>query len=271
MDDEFKPYAPEKDVILKRFKDEHGPLELRAADLRQEAQMLTNDSNRVIRDGSRLKHRLLSVHLPWISLTTFVLASAITGSVGKVVANWASFALTPFQRIIVSVVAAVALAAQTVRLTLSYSHTEGQANSAVSDEVLAWDLFDRSLRAAVDEALRRSINDIFDVRGMLAVATAAPRLVELDASDIRPSHSLDYVRNFIKSHDSSRYWTRRCSRSRKIDYHARTYWGQGSRPGLVTCICTGRVRRDRLCSVLVNKGCQNNSRETTTGTATRAQ
>jgi len=141
--------------------------------------------------------------LPWISLTTFVLASAITGSVGKIVANWAGFTFTPFQRIIVSVVAAVVLAVQTAQLAFSYSRAEGQANSVVSDEVLAWDLFDRSLRAAVDEALRRSINDIFDVRGMLAVATAAPRLVELDASDIRPSHSLDYVRNFIKSHDSS--------------------------------------------------------------------
>jgi hypothetical protein len=203
MDDEFRPYAPERDAILKRFKDEHGSLDLRAADLRQEAQALTNGSSGVIRDGSRLKHRLLSIRLPCISLTAFVLASAITGSVGKVVANRAGFAFTPFQRIIVSVVAAVALVVQTVQLSLSYSRAEGQANSVVSDEVLAWNLFSRSLRAAVDEALRRSINDIFDVRGMLAVATAAPRLVELDASDIRPSRSLAYVRNFIKTHDSS--------------------------------------------------------------------
>jgi hypothetical protein len=125
-DDEFIPYADEDDVILKRFKNEHHRLDLRAVELRQEAERLTDNSDRVIRDGLRLKHRLLSVHLPRISLTACVLASAVTGSVGEVVANWTGFALTPFQRIIVSAVAAVALLVQIVRLSHSYSSAERQ-------------------------------------------------------------------------------------------------------------------------------------------------
>ncbi|WP_410631702.1 P-loop NTPase fold protein [Amycolatopsis sp. cmx-4-83] len=63
--------------------------------------------------------------------------------------------------------------------------------------------FARSLAAAVQEAVATSINDELGPQGIIAFPTHAPRLVELDVTQVRRSATAAYVKEFILEHESS--------------------------------------------------------------------
>lgn len=72
--------------------------------------------------------------------------------------------------------------------------------TAVSD---AENAYERELTAAVREAITTSINEELGPEGIIAFPAHAPRLVELDTSQITPSATVRYVREFIVEHESS--------------------------------------------------------------------
>jgi len=64
-------------------------------------------------------------------------------------------------------------------------------------------LYRRTLESAVQEAISTAINDELGPKGIVAFPTHAPRLVELDSSQITPSRTTEYVREFILEHEAS--------------------------------------------------------------------
>lgn len=61
----------------------------------------------------------------------------------------------------------------------------------------------RSIAAAVQEAVSTAINNELGPRGIVAFPTHAPRLVELDVTQVRQSATAKYIREFITEHESS--------------------------------------------------------------------
>lgn len=57
--------------------------------------------------------------------------------------------------------------------------------------------------AAVLEAVSTAINAELGPKGIVAFPTHAPRLVELDVTEIRPSSTTRYVNEFVLEHESS--------------------------------------------------------------------
>lgn len=69
--------------------------------------------------------------------------------------------------------------------------------------VAAQGRYDRALDTAVQEAIAAAVNDLLGPQGIVAFPTHAPRLVELDTSQVTPSGTTEYVREFIVEHESS--------------------------------------------------------------------
>lgn len=63
--------------------------------------------------------------------------------------------------------------------------------------------YDRALDIAVQEAIAAAVNDLLGPQGIVAFPTHAPRLVELDTSQIATSGTTRYVREFVVEHESS--------------------------------------------------------------------
>lgn len=63
--------------------------------------------------------------------------------------------------------------------------------------------YERELTAAVREAIATAINEELGSEGIIAFPAHAPRLVELDTSQITASRTVRYVREFIVEHESS--------------------------------------------------------------------
>ena len=63
--------------------------------------------------------------------------------------------------------------------------------------------YQRQLDTVVNEELARAINDELGPEGFVAFPTIAPRLVEIDTSNIVPSETVSQVKDFIMSHESS--------------------------------------------------------------------
>ncbi|MEU4743526.1 P-loop NTPase fold protein [Actinosynnema sp. NPDC023658] len=68
---------------------------------------------------------------------------------------------------------------------------------------VARDVFRRTLDTAVQEALSSAINAELGPKGIILFPTHAPRLVELDVSQIRQSKTATYIKEFILEHASS--------------------------------------------------------------------
>lgn len=68
---------------------------------------------------------------------------------------------------------------------------------------LARGVYERALTSATQEAVASSINDELGPEGIVAFPTHAPRLVELDTSQVTPSRTANYIKEFILEHDSS--------------------------------------------------------------------
>ncbi|MGW5748747.1 P-loop NTPase fold protein [Amycolatopsis sp. NPDC003861] len=75
--------------------------------------------------------------------------------------------------------------------------------SAMQPADTAAGVLDRSMSAAVQEAISTAINSELGPRGIVAFPTHAPRLVELDVTQVRQSATANYVREFIREHESS--------------------------------------------------------------------
>ncbi|ONI77844.1 hypothetical protein ALI144C_30925 [Actinosynnema sp. ALI-1.44] len=67
----------------------------------------------------------------------------------------------------------------------------------------AADAYQAALAAKARELVSHAINDVLGSRGVVAFPTYAPRLVELDTSTITPSATVNQVKEFIESHESS--------------------------------------------------------------------
>lgn len=63
--------------------------------------------------------------------------------------------------------------------------------------------YERMLETAVQEGISAAVNDLLGPTGVIAFPTHAPRLVELDTSQVTPSSTIEYVREFVVEHESS--------------------------------------------------------------------
>jgi hypothetical protein len=202
-DEEFAPYAKyrkelEPDVIADKPR-------IRES-VRPAAALIHRTSEEVSANAtiSRLT-RLRAVAL--LSSSTMLLAcgaaAAINSIVGKPLAGTLGLPLTTPLRVIL-VVTCAGVAAILLNRIVRIGDTARMDSSRLRAQ--QWDaekLHQRDLRAAVGESFRRALNSRLERDGILAMATRAPRLVELDTSEIRPSRPLNYLRSFINDHDSS--------------------------------------------------------------------
>jgi hypothetical protein len=70
----------------------------------------------------------------------------------------------------------------------------------IADAALTYQL---QLDTVVNEGIARAINEELGPDGIVAFPTIAPRLVELHTSNIVPSETVDIVKDFVRTHESS--------------------------------------------------------------------
>ncbi|MFI9817673.1 P-loop NTPase fold protein [Saccharothrix variisporea] len=185
---EFAHYADHQASLSERVRRGHPTLEDRLRPLRNaratERQQLEL-RRRMMRIG-----RAMSIVALAFAATAFVLCWY---SLPRTLPAAVSWTLITAMTGLLMLVAAVTVRSITRRAFVLRSRAADRAEAA----------YDRELRAAVTETVTTAINEELGPRGIVAFPTRAPRLVELDTSVITPSATVDYVRDFITSHESS--------------------------------------------------------------------
>lgn len=191
---EFAHYAKHRDVILARLTADpwaRTKFAIITGDLAVgEAEALVRRRKSVIRRGSRLP--------PSISLGMAGLSLAILGILVWFRASGERsllfISLVPFVLCLGLGVGAVVLGWRTRARKLRL------AEVSLLDARRAKE---QALTAAVLEAVSTAINEELGPKGIVAFPTHAPRLVELDVTEIRPSSTTRYVKEFVLEHESS--------------------------------------------------------------------
>jgi hypothetical protein len=128
-----------------------------------------------------------------IYLTIVPLSTLVNNSPSWIAGNQSTLVFLGWLAFVLSL---VALLWQWVRRRAALQAIEAPALAAKSN-------LERAMDAAVQEAVSTAINTELGPKGIIAFPTHAPRLVEFDAAEIRPSATTAYVKEFILQHESS--------------------------------------------------------------------
>ncbi|WP_280316856.1 P-loop NTPase fold protein [Nocardia wallacei] len=204
---EFRHYADYRQKILARLLDSYlTQIEAKTGATRADLSSKKAHADEMRRrKGSRAKGRAFVfggcagvVMLCWMVLwlvPTATLARHLNVDPGD---SWIGRHITALivWLVVASVLAAVTCGAQTVRRATALRTLLEPVDEARG-------VYRRTLESAVQEAVSIAINDELGPRGIVAFPTHAPRLVELDSSQITPSRMTRYVRDFILEHEAS--------------------------------------------------------------------
>lgn len=189
--DEFQQYKPHREQILQRLEECYPVIRSWVAAARSQAD---SAASRLEADPTARVLRRVAY-----GFGIFVLAGMVTFAT-LLAGMWGVSEAARVRLEFLAVLLTVPAGVLNYVVVQSRHHRVLRATTEAAD---AENAYERELTTAVHEAITTAINAELGPEGIIALPAHAPRLVELDISQITPSQTVNDVREFIVEHESS--------------------------------------------------------------------